>query len=81
MKARFNVRLSAVPRQIRNKALKDSPLSSGASYLARSALAQISGDAAVKLNNLTIAPKLGIVVGVALLGLCVSGGLAGYLMQ
>jgi methyl-accepting chemotaxis protein len=35
----------------------------------------------VKLNNLTIAPKLGILVGVALLGLCVAGGLAGYLMQ
>jgi methyl-accepting chemotaxis protein len=35
----------------------------------------------VKLNNLTIAPKLGILVGVALLGLCVADGLAGYLMQ
>jgi methyl-accepting chemotaxis protein len=35
----------------------------------------------VKLNNLTIAPKLGILVGVALLGLCIAGGLAGYLMQ
>jgi methyl-accepting chemotaxis protein len=35
----------------------------------------------VKLNNLTIAPKLGILVGVALLGLCISGGLALYLMQ
>jgi methyl-accepting chemotaxis protein len=35
----------------------------------------------VKLNNLTIAPKLGILVGVALLGLCVAGGLALYLMQ
>jgi methyl-accepting chemotaxis protein len=35
----------------------------------------------VKLNNLTIAPKLGILVGVTLLGLCVSGGLAGYLMK
>jgi methyl-accepting chemotaxis protein len=27
----------------------------------------------VKLNNLTIAPKLGILVGVALLGLCIAG--------
>jgi methyl-accepting chemotaxis protein len=35
----------------------------------------------VKLNNLTIAPKLGILVGVTLVGLCVSGVLAGYLMQ
>jgi methyl-accepting chemotaxis protein len=35
----------------------------------------------VKLNNLTITPKLGILVGVALLGLCVAGALAGYLMQ
>jgi methyl-accepting chemotaxis protein len=34
-----------------------------------------------KLNNLTIAPKLGIVVGVTLLGLCISGAVAGYLMQ
>jgi methyl-accepting chemotaxis protein len=35
----------------------------------------------VKLNNLTIAPKLGILVGVTLLGLCVSGAIAGYLMK
>jgi methyl-accepting chemotaxis protein len=35
----------------------------------------------VKLNNLTIAPKLGILVGVTLLGLCVSGAVGGYLMQ
>jgi methyl-accepting chemotaxis protein len=35
----------------------------------------------VKLNNLTITPKLGILVGVTLLGLCVAGVLAGYLMQ
>jgi methyl-accepting chemotaxis protein len=34
----------------------------------------------VKLNNLTIAPKLAIVVGVCLLGLCISGVLACYLM-
>jgi methyl-accepting chemotaxis protein len=33
------------------------------------------------LRNMTIAPKLGIVVGAALLGLCVAGGLASYLMQ
>jgi methyl-accepting chemotaxis protein len=35
----------------------------------------------VKLNNLTIAPKLGILVGITLVGLCVAGVLAGYLMQ
>jgi methyl-accepting chemotaxis protein len=39
-----------------------------------------SGDA-LMLRNLTIAPKLGIVVGAALLGLCVAGVLASYLMQ
>jgi len=35
----------------------------------------------VKLNNVTITPKLGILVGVTLFGLCVAGVLAGYLMQ
>ena len=35
----------------------------------------------MKLNNLTITPKLGILVGVTLLGLCAAGVLAGYLMQ
>jgi methyl-accepting chemotaxis protein len=35
----------------------------------------------VKLNNLTIAPKLGILVGVTLVGLGIAGVLAGYLMQ
>jgi methyl-accepting chemotaxis protein len=35
----------------------------------------------VKLNNLKITPKLGILVGVTLLGLSVAGVLAGYLMQ
>jgi methyl-accepting chemotaxis protein len=35
----------------------------------------------VKLKNLKITPKLGILVGVTLLGLCVAGALAGYLMQ
>ena len=35
----------------------------------------------MKLTNLTITPKLGILVGVALLGLCIAGVLAGYLMQ
>jgi methyl-accepting chemotaxis protein len=33
------------------------------------------------LRNMTIAPKLGIVVGAALLGLCIAGGLASYLVQ
>ena len=35
----------------------------------------------MKLTNLKITPKLGILVGVALLGLCIAGMLAGYLMQ
>jgi methyl-accepting chemotaxis protein len=35
----------------------------------------------VKLNNMTIAPKLGILVGVTLVGLCIAGFLAGYLMK
>jgi methyl-accepting chemotaxis protein len=35
----------------------------------------------VKLSNLKIAPKLGILVGVTLFGLCMSGVLAGYLMK
>jgi methyl-accepting chemotaxis protein len=35
----------------------------------------------VKLTNLKITPKLGILVGVTLIGLCVAGVLAGYLMQ
>jgi methyl-accepting chemotaxis protein len=35
----------------------------------------------VKLNNLTIAPKLGILVGITLVGLCMAGALALYLMQ
>jgi methyl-accepting chemotaxis protein len=39
------------------------------------------GDAPVKLTNLKITPKLGILVGVTLLGLCIAGALAGYLMQ
>src|SRR5450756_2835177 len=34
----------------------------------------------VKLTNLTITPKLGILVGVTLFGLCIAGALAGYLM-
>jgi methyl-accepting chemotaxis protein len=35
----------------------------------------------VKLTNLKITPKLGILVGVTLFGLCIAGALAGYLMQ
>jgi methyl-accepting chemotaxis protein len=35
----------------------------------------------VKLSNLKIVPKLGILVGVTLFGLCISGVLAGYLMK
>jgi methyl-accepting chemotaxis protein len=35
----------------------------------------------VKLSNLKITPKLGILVGITLLGLCTAGLLAGYLMQ
>jgi methyl-accepting chemotaxis protein len=33
------------------------------------------------LRNMTIAPKLGILVGATLLGLCVTGGIASYLMK
>nr|WP_249780229.1 methyl-accepting chemotaxis protein [Bradyrhizobium sp. dw_411] len=33
------------------------------------------------MNNLTIVPKLGILVSVTLFGLCIAGALAGYLMQ
>ena len=35
----------------------------------------------MKITNLKITPKLGILVGITLLGLCVAGVLAGYLMQ
>jgi methyl-accepting chemotaxis protein len=35
----------------------------------------------VKLNNLTITPKLAILVGVTLLGLCAAGFLAGHLVK
>ena len=35
----------------------------------------------MKLTNLTITPKLGILLGVTLFGLCIAGVLAGYLMQ
>ena len=35
----------------------------------------------MKLNNLTITPKLGLLVGVTLLGLCIAGVLAGFLVQ
>ena len=35
----------------------------------------------MKLNNLKITAKLGILVGVTLFGLCVAGVIAGYLMQ
>ena len=35
----------------------------------------------MKLSNMKITPKLGILVGVALLGLCLAGFLAGFLMK
>jgi methyl-accepting chemotaxis protein len=35
----------------------------------------------VKLNNLKITPKLGVLVGITLLGLCIAGVFAGYLVQ
>ncbi|WP_407178480.1 methyl-accepting chemotaxis protein [Bradyrhizobium sp. STM 3562] len=35
----------------------------------------------MKLNNLKIAPKLGILVGITLFGLCIAGALALYLVQ
>ena len=47
----------------------------------RIASSLISPENPVKLTNLKITPKLGILVGVTLLGLCVAGVLAGYLMQ
>jgi methyl-accepting chemotaxis protein len=40
-----------------------------------------SGDLAVKLNNLTITPKLAILVGITLIGLSAAGVLAGVLIQ
>jgi methyl-accepting chemotaxis protein len=39
------------------------------------------GEIPLKLRNLKIVPKLAILVSVTLLGLCVAGVLAGYLMQ
>jgi methyl-accepting chemotaxis protein len=39
------------------------------------------GEIIVKISNLTIAPKLGILVGIMLLGLCAAGVLAGYFVQ
>jgi methyl-accepting chemotaxis protein len=44
-------------------------------------LRQPSGEILVLLNNMKIAPKLAILVGVALLGLGAAGAFAGYLMQ
>ncbi len=35
----------------------------------------------MKLNNLTITPKLGILLGMTLFGLCIAGALAAHLMQ
>src|SRR5262244_3053995 len=43
--------------------------------------ARLPGEALVKLNNLKIAPKLGILLGVTLLGLSAAGILAGHLVQ
>src|SRR6266849_4262840 len=40
-----------------------------------------SSETPLKFSNLKITPKLGILVGVTLLGLCAAGFLAGYLMQ
>jgi methyl-accepting chemotaxis protein len=45
------------------------------------AFARFPGESPVKLTNLKITPKLGILVGVTLLGLSAAGLLAGYLMQ
>jgi methyl-accepting chemotaxis protein len=52
-----------------------------ATHSANRGLSTIPGDVPVKLTNLTITPKLGILVGVTLFGLCAAGALAGYLMQ
>ena len=50
-------------------------------HFAKRASHAIFGDSPVKLTNLKITPKLGILVGVTLLGLCTAAALAGYLMQ
>jgi methyl-accepting chemotaxis protein len=56
---------------------KGSPYTFGSRLPAR----RTSGDIAVKLNNMKIGSKLAILLGVALVGLCAAGTLAGYLMQ
>jgi methyl-accepting chemotaxis protein len=43
--------------------------------------APTQGEVSVKLSRMTIAPKLGILLGVTLLGLSAAGILAGYLMR
>src|SRR5437868_5382199 len=62
----------------RNQALKPVTITCCESFRQLPAFA---GDPPVNPNNLTIAPKLGIVVGVAQLGLCVAVALGAYLLQ
>src|SRR6202008_761999 len=64
----------------RNKALKALTITCGESFRQSRARA-IPGEHPVKLTNLKINPKLGILVGVTLLALCAAGLRAGYLMQ
>src|SRR5256714_3599139 len=62
----------------RNQALKPVTITCCESFRQ---LPRLSRRTPVNPNNLTIAPKLGIVVGVAQLGLCVAVALAAYLLQ
>src|SRR5665213_3015659 len=64
-----------------NQALKGRSIPCRDSFRQSRPVAQISRRYPVKLKNLKITPKLGILVGVTLIGLCVAGVLAGYLMQ
>src|SRR3982074_3753807 len=67
-------------RTVHNEALKLA-LYLDTTHSANRSLRVIPRRCPVKLTNLTITPKLGILVGVTLFGLCVAGALAGYLMQ
>src|SRR3954451_18463223 len=62
----------------RNKALKPVTITCRESFRQSPAPARRSP---VKLTNLTIAPKLGILVGLAVFGLCLIGAVVVYLTQ
>jgi hypothetical protein len=61
---------------LRNKALKGLTILCAKS-IGQSRATRLFPEIPVKLTNLKITPKLGILVGVTLLGLCVAGLLAG----